>query len=94
MQLVERGLIHIDDAIAEILPELASQPILKQRTDGTLERFLAKISITLRDLLTHSSGATYDWIDPQLTAWRISRGGTPRIVEDGNIAQGYAYPRA
>jgi CubicO group peptidase (beta-lactamase class C family) len=94
MQLVERGLINLNDPIDKILPELASQPILKQRENGTFETFPAKKSITLRSLLTHSSGATYDWIDPRLTAWRISRGETPRIVEDGNIAEGYAYPRA
>lgn len=94
MQLVERGLIDLNDPIDKILLKLASQPILNQREDGSLETLPAKRLITLRNLLTHSSGATYDWIDPQLTACRISRSETPRIVEDGNIAKGYAYPRA
>jgi CubicO group peptidase (beta-lactamase class C family) len=93
LQLVERGVINLDDPLDDLLPELASQPILKQNSDGTFELRDAKKSITLRHLLTHSSGATYDWIDPGLTAWRISRGETPSLVADGDIARGYAYPR-
>jgi CubicO group peptidase (beta-lactamase class C family) len=77
----------------DYLPELASQPILEQTDDKTLEMREAKKSITLRHLLTHTSGTTYDWMDAKLTAWRISRGETPKIVESGDIARDYAYPR-
>lgn len=78
----------------DILPELASQPIVEQKEDGTFELRKAKTSITLRQLLTHSAGATYDWADPKLIAWRISRGEVPALVEKGDVAKDYAYPRA
>tara|TARA_R110002003_G_scaffold1193_1_gene22734 strand:- start:6340 stop:7281 length:942 start_codon:yes stop_codon:yes gene_type:complete len=76
------------------LPELASQPILERTPDGSFELRKAKKSVTLRHLLTHTSGTTYDWLDEKLTAWRTSRGEAPALVTNGDIANGYAYPRA
>jgi CubicO group peptidase (beta-lactamase class C family) len=93
LQVVERGLVGLDEPLDIHLPELAKQPILDQSEDGTFIFREPQKSITLRHLLTHTSGATYDWIDPKLTAWRISRGETPSIVENGDIAKEYAYPR-
>jgi CubicO group peptidase (beta-lactamase class C family) len=94
LQVVERGLVGLDDPMDSILPELASQPILEQKDDGTFTLHEATKSITLRQLLTHTSGATYDWASAKLIAWRISRDETPFILEDGDVAKGYAYPRA
>ncbi|KAF1840247.1 beta-lactamase/transpeptidase-like protein [Cucurbitaria berberidis CBS 394.84] len=92
LQSVERGLVSLDDLIDKHIPELASQPIVEQ--EGTEIRLHeATKSITLRQLITHSSGATYDWIDPKLYAWRASRGEAPAIVSDGDVAKGYDYPR-
>jgi CubicO group peptidase (beta-lactamase class C family) len=54
----------------------------------------AEKPITLRHLLTHSIGTTYDWIDPRLTAWRISCDELPRLIENGDTAEDYVYPRA
>ena len=93
LQSVERGLINLDDTIDEHLPELASQPIIEQEGVEIKLRPATK-SITLRQLITHSSGTTYDWIDPKLQAWRASRGEASAIVSDGDVAKGYAYPRA
>lgn len=94
LQLVERGLIGLDEYVDKHLPELASQPIINLKPDGAIELQAAKKSITLRHLLTHTSGATYDWIDEKLIAWRISRGERPALIENGDVAKGYAYPRA
>jgi CubicO group peptidase (beta-lactamase class C family) len=93
LQIVERGLIGLDDPLDAHLPELTTQPILDQNEDGTLTSRKAQKPITLRHLLTHTSGATYDWMEPKLMAWRTSRGETPSIIENGDIANGYAYPR-
>jgi CubicO group peptidase (beta-lactamase class C family) len=93
LQIVERGLISLDDPLNGLLPELASQPILEQNDDQTFAMREAKKSITLRHLLTHTSGTTYEWMDAKLVAWRMSRGETPSIVESGDIAGEYAYPR-
>jgi CubicO group peptidase (beta-lactamase class C family) len=92
--LVERGLITLDTPLDRHLPELALQPIVTQAEDGQLKYDRASVSITLRHLITHSSGATYDWVDPVLYAWRASRGDPiPTIVQNGDVASGFAYPR-
>lgn len=52
LQLVERGLIGLDDPLNNLMPEMASIPILDE--DGTL--YHSDLPITLRHLLTHTSG--------------------------------------
>lgn len=54
LQLVERGLIGLDDGLSTILPEMTEIPIL---SEGQLIE--PKNSITLRHLLTHTSGFGY-----------------------------------
>lgn len=93
LQLVEAGIITLDESLDHHLPELASQPIVSQLPDGQLKYDQATHPITLRDLITHSSGATYDWLDPTLYAWRASRGEAPTLVVDGDVAKSFAYPR-
>ncbi|KAF2631349.1 beta-lactamase/transpeptidase-like protein, partial [Macroventuria anomochaeta] len=93
LQLVEEGLVTLDESLDRHLPELASQPIVTQTQDGQLKYDQATTVITLRDLVTHSSGATYDWLDPTLWAWRASRGEVPAVVFDGDVAKGLTYPR-
>lgn len=94
LQIVERGLIKLDDALDDHLPELAAQPIIHQNEDGTFEMLKAKRSITLRQLLTHTSGATYAFMDPRLLAWRKSQGENPGVSSEGDVAKDCAYPRA
>lgn len=93
LQVVERGLISLDDPLDEHLPELCSQPIAVQKEDGTVELRKPTKSVTLRHLITHTAGSTYDWASPTLTTWRQQRGEVPFILENGDIANGYAYPR-
>lgn len=52
LQLVEKGLIGLDDPLNELMPEMVSIPILDE--DGKL--FLSDASLTLRQLLNHTSG--------------------------------------
>ena len=60
MQLVERGLLSLDEPIAPILPELAHPEVLTGFDgDGKAIVEPAKTAITLRHLLTHTSGFGY-----------------------------------
>lgn len=52
LQLVEKGLVGLDDPLNELMPEMASIPILLE--DGKLVE--SDAVITLRHLLTHTSG--------------------------------------
>lgn len=90
---MEKGLVNLDEPLDHHLPELVSQPIVSQKADGQLKYDEATAAITLRNLVTHSSGASYDWLDPTLWAWRASRGEKPTVIFHGDVAKGYAYPR-
>ncbi|KAJ6437202.1 beta-lactamase family protein [Purpureocillium lavendulum] len=67
LQLSERGHIGLDDDVSEHLPVLAKQPVLTGfADDGSPNLAKRDRPITLRHLLTHSSGAGYLFLHPQL----------------------------
>jgi CubicO group peptidase (beta-lactamase class C family) len=65
MQLVERGRLRLDQPAGEILPQLKSPQILDGfDTSGQPKLRPARNTITVRHLLTHTSGFTYSiWSD-------------------------------
>ena len=75
LQCVERGLITLDEPIDKWLPELAAQPVISvnEGEDKNTKPLLSstpKTKITLRQLLTHSSGAAIDMIpNPAMQIW-------------------------
>ncbi|TKA77266.1 hypothetical protein B0A49_03504 [Cryomyces minteri] len=75
MQCVERGQISLDDDVSDLLPELARLEILAGSDNAgnpVLRR--RKNPITLRLLLTRSSGLCYDAMHPALMRYRQHRG--------------------
>ena len=65
MQLIEQGKLKLDQAASEILPELKS-PMILEGFDAAGKPKLrpAKRAITVRHLMTHTSGYTYPvWSD-------------------------------
>lgn len=64
MMLVEEGRIRLDDPVSAYLPELDKRQVLRpgaQRIDDTEP---ARSAITLRHLMTHTSGLSYGVFDP------------------------------
>ena len=75
LQCVERGQIALDDEVYGVLPELKDFQIISIGNDQSQLSFTPhKEKITLRRLLSHTSGIGVDAFDPRLQAWRMSRG--------------------
>ncbi|KAL8631127.1 hypothetical protein Q9189_003161 [Teloschistes chrysophthalmus] len=90
LQLVERGQVGLDDNVNSILPELANPDILTGFEGGKPQYTKAKNKITLRQLLTHSSGLIYDFMSPDLQKYRAARNET---VQPGHtVLETYLTP--
>ena len=97
LQCVSRGILSLDDPslITKHLPELASQPIITLNTgpDASSTPFhytQPRNGITLRMLLTHSSGVGYD-VEGRLKAWRQAR-GEPSLAVSGHVLAAFSTP--
>jgi CubicO group peptidase (beta-lactamase class C family) len=64
MLLVEEGRIGLDDRIEKFVPQLANRRVLKAGATSLADVEPAQGSITIRQLLTHSSGLSYGFFDP------------------------------
>ncbi|TPX09756.1 uncharacterized protein E0L32_009095 [Thyridium curvatum] len=76
MQIVERGLIGLDDDVRETLPQLKELKVITGFEDPSTENFSGrpiledvKGPLTLRHLLTHTSGFAYDQRHPLLVKY-------------------------
>ncbi len=75
LRMVAQGRLTLDAPIAAHIPELASPQILTGFDDGGNPRLVpATTPITLRHLLTHSSGLGYDTWNPDLKQYCLREG--------------------
>ncbi len=84
MQLVEQGLIGLDDPLNNLMPEMVTIPVLNK--DGELIE--SDDIITLRHLLTHTSGFGYEFLEKRLQnfnkeGWQFE--DLPRMDKPGEI---------
>jgi CubicO group peptidase (beta-lactamase class C family) len=65
MQLVEQGKVRLDDEVSTYLPRLKSPHVFSKIDEraGTYQTQPARRPITIRQLLTHTSGIGYSWSD-------------------------------
>jgi CubicO group peptidase (beta-lactamase class C family) len=86
MQQVERGRLSLDGDIAAVLPELGRVQVLEGFDAGGKPRLRApKRALTLRHLLTHTSGYAYDMWNPDIARY-MEATGTPGIISCKNTA--------
>ena len=66
MMLVEAGKVKLDEPVSKYLPEFAKRPVIAKfnAADGSYQTRPAKREITIRHLLTHTSGLGYAFTDP------------------------------
>ena len=61
MMLYEEGHFLLNEPVSKFIPEFKKPKILCKTTDGETYTIPAENEITLRHLLTHTSGLTYHW---------------------------------
>ena len=62
--LMEEGKFRLDDAIEKYIPQLGNRKVLRQGATSLDDTEPARSSITIRQLLSHSSGLSYGFFDP------------------------------
>ncbi|EXJ73363.1 beta-lactamase [Cladophialophora psammophila CBS 110553] len=98
MQVVEKGLIGLDDDVRDVLPVLKDLKVLvgfevdldKMKPSGKPILEDVKGKITLRQLMSHTSGFCYDLGSPLLLKWSAATGRTDNMFS-GKI-EGSLHP--
>jgi methyl acetate hydrolase len=86
MQLVEKGLIDLEQPIGDILPVVREVKVLEGfDANGTPRLRQPRVPVTLRHLLTHTSGYGYDIFNADLARY-IAVAGLPSILSLKNDA--------
>jgi len=89
MMLVEEGKLGLDDEVSKYLPQFKAPQVLSKVdvAAGTYETRPATRPITIRQLLTHTSGIGYSWSDPGLALVQKKTGAAdldlPLVNEPG-----------
>jgi CubicO group peptidase (beta-lactamase class C family) len=79
LQLFERGKLDLDQKVSSIIPTYANPKVIKDfnLTDTSYTTIDAKREITIRDLLTHSSGIDYSDIGSEKMGAIYKKAGIP-----------------
>jgi len=85
MMLYEEGHFQLKDPIAKFIPEFKNPKVLVPGDNGTEGQLVpANREITIRHLLTHTSGLTYQW-DPRVGAKYSEAGITHGLLQDDDL---------
>lgn len=100
LMLVEEGRISLDDPVSKYIPAFGKVQVTVRGANGKVRRVRAERPITIRDLLTHTSGLDYnftadDYLGPLYAKAGVSDGlvETPGTMAD-NVARLARLPLA
>ena len=82
LQLVEQGKVKLDEPVSQYLPQLATLEVLEGFDPETGKPRLrpARTPVTLKHLLTHTSGICYDTWDADMFRYTSQTNGAARSV--------------
>jgi CubicO group peptidase (beta-lactamase class C family) len=86
LMLYEEGLFQLDDPITRHLPEFRDMRVFTGGSRGKWESVPAERDITFRDLLTHTSGLTYGFMDSTLVDGMYRDGGVDFQTAETSLA--------
>lgn len=86
MMLHEEGRFMLDDPISKYLPEFKNPKVLVKPATGKPYTIPASREITIRDLLTHTSGLSYGWNPDLGPLYKDAKVGDGLTKYDGTIA--------
>ncbi len=66
MQLVEQGLVNVDDPVSKYIPEFSDMKVIRNfnEADSTYETVPVENEMTIHHLLTHTAGFAYSLFHP------------------------------
>lgn len=87
MQLYEQGLFQLDDPVSRFLPEFAEMRVATGGNRAKIETEPARRPITVRDLLTHTAGLTYGFMEATLVDAAYREKGIDFLAREGTLAE-------
>lgn len=86
MMLYEEGKFLLEDPVSKYLPEFKNPKVLVKPATGQPYAIPATKEITIRDLLRHTSGITYQWNDDLGPMYEKANVASGLLQYDGTIA--------
>jgi CubicO group peptidase (beta-lactamase class C family) len=86
MMLYEEGRFQLDDPISQVLPEFRTMRVYLSGSRGRYDSVPAEREITFRDLLTHTSGLTYGFMESSPVDAMYRDGGVDFQTSDSSLA--------
>jgi CubicO group peptidase (beta-lactamase class C family) len=86
MMLYEEGHFLLDDPVSKYLPEFKNPKVLVKPASGAPYTIPATREITIRDLLRHTSGITYQWNEDLGPMYKDAKVASGLLPYDGTIA--------
>lgn len=87
MMLYEEGKFLLDDPVSKYLPEFKNMKVLVKPAQGERYTIPASKEITIRDLMRHTSGMTYNWNVDLGAAYEAANVASGLLQYDGTIAE-------
>ena len=85
MMLYEEGKFLLDDPVSKYLPEFKDPKVLVKPASGPRYTIPATKEITIRDLLRHTSGITYNWNEDLGAMYENANVASGLLPYDGTI---------